>query len=143
MENFFKIVPCQGVNDIKFGISREKFHEILGIPDSSRLNKYGTIVEFYEFFKVSFRSNSNLEGIEFFDNANIFFKDINLFNDSDSLTKILKLSNSVLESDEALLFSDLGFSMWGFHKETDGKTVYVFSPKALDEVMKYYKPYLP
>jgi len=143
MDNLFRIVPYQGVNDIKFGTSREKFHEIVGVPRRSRQTKYESIVEQYEFFSVSFKENSTLEEIEFFHTANIYYDSINLFNDTDSLAKILRLSNKIWESDETLLFQDLGLGLWGFHKEADGKTVYVFSQKALDSVMKYYKPYSP
>jgi hypothetical protein len=141
MNNHFEIYPYERVNDMRFGMSPEEFYNIAGSPNSTRVTKYGTLIGAYEYFKVFFEEESTMAEIEFYDNADVFYNNINLFRDENSLTAILAISKNPLESGEALLFPELGFSMWGFHKEADGKTVCVSSQSAYDDIVKYYKPY--
>ena len=141
MDNYFEIYSYDRVSDIKLGMSLESLHEFTGGAKRSFVNDYGTLIELYTYFKAHFKNNVLTE-IEFFKNSNIFYKGINLFYDHDALSKILDLVNAPLESDETLLFLDLGFALWGFHKETEGKTVCVFSRGAYDKVLKYFHPFI-
>lgn len=112
----FEILPYKNVGDLSFGMRHD---EVLGkgyVPKRKKKNRRGEDDWSFDGFSVRFGATDNLLcEVGFSPKCSVILSDIDIFNDPETLQKILLKDSLVFEFYGFLVFFNLGITLTGFH----------------------------
>jgi len=140
MDNYFKILPYEGTQNIKLGMNVDDIQKILGYPIRKRIiKKFNSQLDLYDFFRLTYSLTENLlEDILFLKNANVFFNDINILHDPNSIRLLIKEDPDMYTMDDGIYLFKIGISLSGYLSNED-KAVCVFKRGAFDKYKDDFK----
>lgn len=142
MENNFEIIPHIGCHSVKFGMSSEEVRFFLGEPNWIDTSN-GKRKEVRDLLTVFYGVESNrVEGIEFYEEAEVFYKGINLFKDSNAYNFLLKEDGAPLESLGTVVLLRLGIALWSLNYPEEPRTIYISKSSTWDVKRDKLKPVL-
>ena len=112
------IHPREGINAVRLGMSRKEIHSEFGMPDDSFLKFPDDQNESEEYKKLAlfvyYDQNDRAKSIEAWDEALLFYNDIDLFNlKYKSAVRVFKELDPALEvSSDSLISRKLGIHFW-------------------------------
>jgi hypothetical protein len=116
MVNLFEIMPYQGAGELRFGMSEEKVCSLYGRPGSEATNFLMERDLTFELFSSRFsKEDRTLVEIGFAPNANVYFRGVNLFQDSRAFQMLLAADGDPYESLGFIILLKIGITMTGFH----------------------------
>ncbi len=135
----YELIPGVGVNDVKFGMSRDEADAIMGQP--KRLITYGEnfpiVKERWEGMDCSFLLDRAVECMFFEETPGTFpgsvvYKNIDLFKDKDVIWKLGNHDTpEMCINDRYVMYANLGIMIGGFGKIPifEGRHVILFAPE--------------
>ncbi|CAG0936463.1 hypothetical protein TFLX_05338 [Thermoflexales bacterium] len=140
----FDIVSYLSVGPIRFGINQEELAVLMGRPGWIGKDWLGETDYQYPDFSVRFaKEDHSLVEVGFSPSAKLFFEGIDIFNEHESLTKLLRRDGYPLEFMGFIILLEIGITLTGFHDSDESqKAVTVFAKGRWDELKPSLKPYL-
>lgn len=121
----FHITPYVGPEPIKFGMSEQEIHSLLGPPVRVRRNYLDETELVYGDFSVRFgKRGEGVVEVGFLPSASVMLEGIDLFRETDAFRKIVVMSTGAYDCGGFIVMPDLGLTFSGFHdidvNDTDG-----------------------
>ena len=140
----FDLKPYEGAGPLRFSMSREEVHGLLGLPNRSWSMRSGNIAESWPEVVIRYeKETQRIIEMEFKSCAHVECHDINLFEDSDAFRKLVELDGAALQGTGTVVLLRLGISTGddlGDPTSSD-RTVCLFEHGLWDSAIARLTPY--
>jgi hypothetical protein len=139
----YTIHPHQGINDVRFGSPTVEVERLIGPADRVRTTglREREEVRGDSYWRYSAEDNVLVE-VSFGRLSHLLIHGIDVFADSTSLSRLLALEMTPLESHGFILLNSLGLAITGLHDgDRDQASVTAFIPGRWDKVIVQARPF--
>ena len=107
----FELQPYEGAGPLRFRMTREEVHGLLGAPNRSWSTRCGNVAESWPEVVIRYETEAQcIIEIEFKSTARIEYQGINLFEDSTAFRRIVALDGAALQGTGTVVLLRLGIS---------------------------------
>lgn len=140
----FEILPFVGALPLRFGMTSDEVHGILGGPRAVRTNRLGEKDEDYHEASAGYdKASAMLVELGFVQPSVVRFHGIDLFRDADAILRLADADGAPLEGLGFVVFPALGIALADFHSEQESDRVVTVFARGRWSDLKHFSPYRP
>lgn len=107
----FDLQPYVGAGPLRFSMSREEVHGLLGVPNRSWTMRSGNIAESWPEVVIRYEKETQcIIEMEFKSSAQIEYQGIKLFEDAEAFRELVELDGAALQGTGTVVLPRLGIS---------------------------------
>lgn len=138
----FEIQSFVGALPLRFGMTPNEVHGILGSPRTVRTNRLGEKDEDYLQASAGYDKESTmLKELGFVQPAVVLFRDIDLFRDADAIPRLVEADGAPLEGLGFIVFPTLGIALTDFFSEQESDRAITVFARGRWTDLKGFKPF--
>jgi len=138
----FEIQPFVGALPLRFGMTRDEVHGVVGSPRAVRTNRFGELDEDYLEVSAGYdKTDAKLCELGFVRSVDVRFRGIDLFRDAGAISLLVEADGSPLEGLGFIVFPSLGIALADFGSEQDTDQAITVFARGRWSDLKHFKPF--